>query len=150
MKAYIGYVKGTKNGVVGVLNITDNKGVTLHTSKKVLTEGVERFKTDLMTLKWGVLQISSLMRNAVIPNEPVTIFIGNKTVYDWLYKQTAPMSFIDIIGDIYLELSFMSSESEIILSSLIDKKLKIALSKFERERKGVKATELFKDIKETE
>lgn len=145
MKAYIGFVKDTNKRNVSVMTITDNKGVVLYNDKKVIEQDTVRFETDLVSLKWGIYKLKRLMQNGDIPVEFVTIFVNNKTVYSWLEKRNAPIDFMHILGDIFLELSFMECESEIILSSLVDNKLKLAYKRILKEDNGTKVSDLFKD-----
>lgn len=145
MKAYIGFVKDTNKRNVSVMTITDNKGVVLYNDKKVIEQDTVRFETDLVSLKWGIYKLKRLMQNGDIPVEFVTIFVNNKTVYSWLEKRNAPIDFMPILGDIFLELSFMECESEIILSSLVDNKLKLAYKRILKEDNGTKVSDLFKD-----
>lgn len=145
MKAYIGFVKDTNKRNVSVMTITDNKGVVLYNDKKVIEQDTVRFETDLVSLKRGIYKLKRLMQNGDIPVEFVTIFVNNKTVYSWLEKRNAPIDFMPILGDIFLELSFMECESEIILSSLVDNKLKLAYKRILKEDNGTKVSDLFKD-----
>lgn len=145
MKAYIGFVKDTNKRNVSVMTITDNKGVVLYKDKKVIEQDTVRFETDLVSLKRGIYKLKRLMQNGDIPVEFVTIFVNNKTVYSWLEKRNAPIDFMPILGDIFLELSFMECESEIILSSLVDNKLKLAYKRILKEDNGTKVSDLFKD-----
>lgn len=145
MKAYIGFVKDANKRNVSVMTITDNKGVVLYSDKKIIEEDTVRFETDLLSLKWGVFKLKKLMENGDIPTEALTIFISNKTVYSWLDKRNAPLDFMSVLGDIFLELSFMGCGSEIILSSLVDNKLKLAYKRVLKEDKGAKISDLFKD-----
>lgn len=145
MKAYIGFVKDSNKRNVSVMSITDDKGVVLYNDKKVIERDTVRFETDLVSLKRGIFNLKRLMQNGDIPVEFVTLFINNKTVYGWLEKRNAPIDFMPILGDILLELSFMECESEVILSSLVDNKLKLAYKRILKEDKGAKVSDLFMD-----
>ena len=145
MKAYIGFVKDTNKRNISVMTITDNKGVVLYNDKKVIEQDTVRFETDLVSLKWGIYKLKRLMQNGDLPKDTLNIFVSNKTVYSWLEKRNAPIDFMSILGDIFLELSFMECESEIILSSLVDNKLKLAYKRILKEDNGTKVSDLFKD-----
>lgn len=145
MKAYIGCIKDENKRVVSVLSLTDSRGVVLHRAKKTIEKDIVRFESDLLSIVWGISKIKKLMQNGDIPNNSFKIFIGNKTVYGWIDSGVSPKEFVVLLGDVLIELSFMENNSEIINSTVVDSKLKIAYKGIKSESDGVKVSELFKD-----
>ncbi len=133
---------------MSVLNVIGDCGVVLNNSKKSIEDENVRFKNDLIALKWGIEKIKSMIQNENLPNESVTVFIGNKTVYTWLEKRVAPKEFMLILGDVLLELSFMPNKTEIILSDLVANKLKSGLKSIEKGNSITKAIDWFNTIEE--
>jgi hypothetical protein len=87
-----------------------------------------------------------LCQNGTLPDdEKLLIFIGSKTIYSWFEKEKAQEPYVIMFSDILLELSFLTSEVEIIHSVDCNNKV---IFKNSNEDKGTKVTELFKDMQE--
>ena len=145
MKLYIGTNKVGSKTLLG-MTVRSDKGEVLYSSKKYFS-GIEgKFSANLEALQWGIKKFKSLCQNGTLPDdEKLLIFIGSKTIYSWFEKEKASEPYVVMFSDILLELSFLTSEVEIIHSVDCNNKV---IFKNSNEDKGTKVTELFKDMQE--
>lgn len=141
MKAYIATKKvdgRVKNG----LTIYSESGDLLYSSVKTVAISENKFENALEAINWGVKKIKTLTSTKVLDDEEdIIIVIGSKTVYTWFEKEVAPEPYTILLGDIFLEMSFMFNQVELIHSKSGDKRV---LYRNTSDEKVHKVSDLFK------
>lgn len=145
MKAYIGAKKKTTDGKYQyALTIYSERGLILHTSTIHEDISDNKFENTLKALEWGTKKLKTLgQKGDISENEPLTLFVGSKTVYTWFEKELAPEPYTDLFANLTLEMAFILNEVEIIFSQTADKRL---IFKNPPVDTGMKVTELFAQV----
>ena len=96
-------------------------------------------------MEWGFKQFRKVAQNGVVSEEePVTLFICSKTIYDWLEKEKCPANYIDVFSNIEMELSLMLNEVEIVYSKTTKAQYKST------EDKGFNVKDLLKEFSDVD
>lgn len=136
------YIDNRKNEDVyeRAMTVYTNRGKLLYSDTgRIKGDDLKKFDKTLIAIEKSVKQFRKLSQNGVLSEtEPLLIFIGSKTIYNWLDKENCPAHYVDVFAAIMLELSLFTNETEIIYS-----KTTKALYK-STEEKEQKVTDLFK------
>ena len=101
------YIHNRKLGDVyeKAMTIYTNRGKMLYSDTgRILEEEMQKFDKTLYALEWGLKQFRKVAQNGVVSEEePVTLFICSKTIYDWLEKEKCPANYIDVFSRMQLE-----------------------------------------------
>ena len=117
MKVYI-HNRKVNETYEKALSVYTNKGKLLDSDTgRIVEEEMQKFDKTLYAIEWGLKQFRSIAQNGVVSEEePVTLFICSKTIYDWLEKEKCPSNYIKTFMNIQMELSLMLNPVEIIYS----------------------------------
>ena len=117
MKVYI-HNRKVKDTYEKAVSVYTNRGKLLYSDTgRILEPEMQKFDKTLYAIEWGLKQFRKIAQNGVVSeDEPVTIFICSKTIYDWLEKEKCPPNYTDVFYNIQMELSMMVNEVEIIYS----------------------------------
>ena len=117
MKVYI-HNRKVKDTYEKALSIYTNRGKLLYSDTgRILEPEMQKFDKTLYAIEWGLKQFRKVAQNGLVSeDEPVTLFICSKTIYDWLEKEKCPTNYTDVFYNIQMELSMMLNEVEIIYS----------------------------------
>ena len=136
------YIDNRKNEDVyeRAMTIYTNRGKLLYSDTgRIKGDDLKKFDKTLIAIEKSVKQFRKLSQNGILSEtEPLLIFIGSKTIYNWLDKENCPAHYVDVFAAIMFELSLLTNETEIIYS-----KTTKALYK-STEEKEQKVTDLFK------
>ena len=117
LKVYI-HNRKIKDTYEKALTVYSNRGKLLYSDTgRILEPEMQKFDKTLYALEWGLKQFRKIAQNGIVSeDEPVTLFICSKTIYDWLEKEKCPANYTDVFYNIQMELSMMVNEVEIIYS----------------------------------
>ena len=117
VKVYI-HNRKVKDTYEKALSVYTNRGKLLYSDTgRILEPEMQKFDKTLYAIEWGLKQFRKIVQNGIVSEEePVTIFICSKTIYDWLEKEKCPANYTDVFYNIQMELSMMLNEVEIIYS----------------------------------
>ena len=139
MKVFIGTKKEGKRQKLGV-TVYSEKGTVLYSDVRFMEEATNKFDYAVDSLEWVVKKLKTKMQNKSLPEEDMVIFMGSKTLYTWLEREEAPEPYTQKISNLFIEMSFFLSHTEIVYS-------KSALSRvlFRKSEKEVltKITDMF-------
>lgn len=142
------YIHNRKLGDVyeKAMTIYTNRGKMLYSDTgRILEEEMQKFDKTLYALEWGLKQFRKVAQNGVVSEEePVTLFICSKTIYDWLEKEKCPANYIDVFSNIEMELSLMLNEVEIVYSKTTKAQYKST------EDKGFNVKDLLKEFSDVD
>lgn len=148
MKLYVGVKKMVSNDETSNakmqygFTVYSDEGEILHSSVATDDLSVNKFENSLKAIAWAVRKFKTLVQNKNLPsNEKSYMVISSKTIYGWFEKEVAPEPYTVLLGDIYLEFSFLIDDFEILLAQNAEKRV---LYKNSNEDKGTRATDLFK------
>jgi hypothetical protein len=142
------YIHNRKLGDVyeKAMTIYTNRGKMLYSDTgRILEEEMQKFDKTLYALEWGLKQFRKVAQNGVVSEEePVTLFICSKTIYEWLEKEKCPANYIDVFSNIEMELSLMLNEVEIVYSKTTKAQYKST------EDKGFNVKDLLKEFSDVD
>lgn len=117
LKVYI-HNRKIKDTYEKALTVYSNRGKLLYSDTgRILEPEMQKFDKTLYAIEWGLKQFRKIAQNGVVSEEePVTLFICSKTIYDWLEKEKCPANYTDVFYNIQMELSMLLNETEIIYS----------------------------------
>ena len=142
------YIHNRKLGDVyeKAMTIYTNRGKMLYSDTgRILEEEMQKFDKTLYALEWGLKQFRKVAQNGVVSEEePVTLFICSKTIYDWLEKEKCTANYIDVFSNIEMELSLMLNEVEIVYSKTTKAQYKST------EDKGFNVKDLLKEFSDVD
>ncbi len=117
LKVYI-HNRKIKDTYEKAVSVYTNRGKLLYSDTgRILEPEMQKFDKTLYALEWGLKQFRKIAQNGIVSeDEPVTLFICSKTIYDWLEKEKCPANYTDVFYNIQMELSMMVNEVEIIYS----------------------------------
>ena len=142
------YIHNRKVGDVyeKAMTIYTNRGKMLYSDTgRILEEEMQKFDKTLYALEWGLKQFRKVAQNGVVSEEePVTLFICSKTIYEWLEKEKCPANYIDVFSNIEMELSLMLNEVEIVYSKTTKAQYKST------EDKGFNVKDLLKEFSDVD
>ena len=117
LKVYI-HNRKIKDTYEKAVSVYTNRGKLLYSDTgRILEAEMQKFDKTLYALEWGLKQFRKIAQNGIVSeDEPVTLFICSKTIYDWLEKEKCPANYTDVFYNIQMELSMMVNEVEIIYS----------------------------------
>ena len=100
------------------MSVYNNRGKLLYSDYgRILENDMQKFDKTLYAIEWGLKQFRKIAQNGVVSeSEPVTLFIGSKTIYEWLRQEKSPINYVGVFSNIEMELSLMVNEVDIVYS----------------------------------
>lgn len=100
------------------MSVYNNRGKLLYSDYgRILENDMQKFDKTLYAIEWGLKQFRKIAQNGVVSeSEPVTLFIGSKTIYEWLRQEKSPVNYVGVFSNIEMELSLMVNEVDIVYS----------------------------------
>lgn len=100
------------------MSVYNNRGKLLYSDYgRILENDMQKFDKTLYAIEWGLKQFRKIAQNGVVSeSEPVTLFIGSKTIYEWLRQEKSPANYVEVFSNIEMELSLMVNEVDIVYS----------------------------------
>lgn len=100
------------------MSVYNNRGKLLYSDfGRILENDMQKFDKTLYAIEWGLKQFRKIAQNGVVSeSEPVTLFIGSKTIYEWLRQEKSPANYVEVFSNIEMELSLMVNEVDIVYS----------------------------------
>lgn len=117
MKVYI-HNRKINDTYEKALTVYTNRGKLLYSDTgRILEDDLQKFDKTFYAIEWGLKQFRKIAQNGLVSEEePVTLFIGSKTIYNWLEKEKCPANYLKPFMNIQMELSLMLNDVEIIYS----------------------------------